>query len=121
MKRVLLYIGFVVLTIGFSCTKSTIHTGKVLANSCTAQPGYMGAIVQLDTSDQLSFDWKNPADGIVYSNVIATYDSVLSRSVGKSFTYASVRKPRPDDVVPVAILAICLTYQAVYLNNIVIK
>ncbi len=121
MKRAFLYTCFLVLTASFSCTKSAIHTGKVLANTCTAQPNYMGVVVQLDNPDPLSSDWKNPADGIIYSNVIATYDSVLSRSVGKSFTYTSVRKPRPDDMVPAATLAICLTYQVSYLNNIVIK
>jgi len=118
------YLLFVLILIGpgISCKKqdSALHNATVLAATCPFQ-SVSPVAVQLDHKDPLSFAWTNPFNGVIYQNVIVTFNPALNAAIGKSLTYTTIRNPNSNDTLLTAVLAICISYPITYLNNITLK
>lgn len=99
----------------------TVHSGIVLAATCPSDAASTEIAVKLDNNESLSFDWVNPKNDSIYHNVIVTFNPILRRSIGKTFTYSSVRKPTIKDTLANLTPATCISYQIVYLDGVVVK
>ncbi len=127
MKTKYLFITLLLMGASQSCNKSsdafhvTLHSGIVLAATCSSEPSSTEVAVQLDNKDRLSFDWTNPKNDSIYHNVVVTFDQVLKQSIGKSLTYSSVRQPTSKDTLANLTPAYCISYPIVYLDNVTVK
>ena len=92
------------ISLGEGCTKplntiiATSHAGVVLA-TCPIEPSSTEVAVKLDNKDPLSFNWTNPKNDSIYHNVIVTFNPILRKSIGKTFTYSTVRRPTIKDTL----------------------
>jgi hypothetical protein len=128
MKTKYLLIALLIASASQSCNKSldaahiNLHSAKVLAATCAlGAPASTEVAVQLDNKDPLSFTWTNPTNDSVYNNVVVTFNAVLRKAIGKSFTYSSVRTRNSTDTLANITLAICITYSERYFDNVTVK